>query len=615
MALDRSQWERTADELLDAVVPHFSPERAAVHIPGGRESTSGRQSDGLQGFARTFLLAAFRMAQAPDDRRTALADRYRTGLVAGTDPKSPAVWPEIRDSSPAMAEAAAVAMALAETKPWVWDKLSLDQQTHVVDWFVQIHGKVFVPNNWLWFQVIINAFLASVGAPWRQNEVERNLKVIDSWYRGAGWYTDGPGLNFDHYNGWSMHFYAAMWCRQWGDQKDAERAQLFRRRLWEYLDDARHLIGADGGVLHMGRSLIYRFAAASPFWAGALVGATPLSPGETRRAASVILEHFLERGCRTDDGLLTMGWYREFLNMAQPTAGPASPYAAGKGFVGLLLPPDHETWTAEEAPLPIERGDFVRSMSGPGWLAIGSHLDGIVRVASHRGHHAKPGRKAHDPHYSKLAFSTAAAPDVAPDGGEVGVDNQVVLIDADGVGSWRARFRCLAMGDRFAGSVAEAGDGVVVGGGDLAAPQETERIEVWSVASGGGAEVRVVHVSTVAPRLVVLGGWAVAGEFEPTRGLGNRDATVVAPNKLVSRIVGLTGFDSPGVDVATDANAFGPVSATPWVSSGVPVQGEWIGIAHVWLGRGEAPAVPTVDIRGHQVLIDGVPTVELLQSR
>ena len=54
---------------------------ALINLPGPA-SRSGERSDGLEGFARTFLLAAFRMSQSD---RGDLAEWYATG----TDPRSP----------------------------------------------------------------------------------------------------------------------------------------------------------------------------------------------------------------------------------------------------------------------------------------------------------------------------------------------------------------------------------------------------------------------------------------------------------------------------------------------------------------------------------------------
>src|SRR5688572_12539244 len=59
----RAHWEGMADHLLDAVVPHAVPGYAQYRLPG-RPSGSGLSSDGLEGYARTFMLAAFRIAGA-----------------------------------------------------------------------------------------------------------------------------------------------------------------------------------------------------------------------------------------------------------------------------------------------------------------------------------------------------------------------------------------------------------------------------------------------------------------------------------------------------------------------------------------------------------------------
>lgn len=52
--------------MLAAVRPHASAGHALIHLPGPA-GASGRHSDGLEGYARTFLLAAFRLAGAGDE--------------------------------------------------------------------------------------------------------------------------------------------------------------------------------------------------------------------------------------------------------------------------------------------------------------------------------------------------------------------------------------------------------------------------------------------------------------------------------------------------------------------------------------------------------------------
>ena len=130
--------------------------------------------------------------------------------------------------------------------------------------------------------------------------------------RADGWMSDGPERAYDHYVGWALHLYPTLWARMAGAadlaaaRRDRDVAALDR-----FLRDAVALVGADGSPLIQGRSLIYRFAAAAPFWVGALAGV----PSVSRRASCAHAAD--QRRARTSpttarpttDGLLTLGWH------------------------------------------------------------------------------------------------------------------------------------------------------------------------------------------------------------------------------------------------------------------------------------------------------------------
>src|SRR5690606_40956629 len=102
------------------------------------------------------------------------------------------------------------------------------------------------------------------------------------------------------------------------------RRPAYLSRLERFLHGAVHLVGADGSPLIQGRSLTYRFAAATPFWAGARAGVATPAPGLLRRAASGIARHFAEHGAPGDDGLLTLGWHAPWRPIAQTYSGTGS---------------------------------------------------------------------------------------------------------------------------------------------------------------------------------------------------------------------------------------------------------------------------------------------------
>jgi hypothetical protein len=572
----REHWIAVADLLLDGVRRYASGGYAAINVPGPK--SRNHRDNGLEGFARTFLLAAYRLAASDGHAPGDLIDRYSVGLRTGTDPRSKEAWPPIEDRGQPIVEAALIALALHETRRWIWEELDDSTRQRAVAWLSGIQGKRTALNNWVLFPVIVQAFLKSVGAPYRQEEIDRNLDIVDSWYRRDGWYTDGPGQSYDHYVGWGLHFHTLMWCRIDGDRSDPARAAIYRRRAFRFLEQYRLLFASDGAPLYHGRSLTYRFAVAAPFWAAALLDSTPLAPGETRRIASGALRHFLDRGAARN-GLLTLGWHGEFLPMLQPYSGHGSPYWGSKGFCGLLLPAKHPVWTAEEEPMAVERSDFCVAMPEPGFLVHGTSSDGIVRVASHCSDHfplplryprrslrrravgriaraldgpRQPPPPPADPHYAKLAYSTHTAPECEPNDSDV--DNQVTLIRPDGAASRRVRIHCLGVADRFAASVFYPRE-----------PAVAERIETVAIVRGR-VELRLHHVSAPYGGTVHGGGFAIASSRPPDALAGDGWSLVRRADGLTSFVAPLHGFDATGVQRNEKTNPLGQYSATPYVT-------------------------------------------------
>ncbi len=594
----RAHWEAVADRLLEALVPYATPGFAQYRLPG-RTSWSGAHSDGLEGFARSFLLASFRIAGASGDPAQdphagagsggragqspvdALVERYARGLTAGTDPDGDETWPEIAERSQPMVEAASIAIGLHETRRWIWDRLDGKVQQRVVDWFSGFIGNRTVDNNWRLFQVVSEQFLSSVGAPYRQSDIDGGLDRIEDWYLGDGWYTDGDGRSFDYYNGWAMHFYPLLWARiahAGGRVTDRGRVAAYHDRLRQFLDGYQHFFGSDGAPVHQGRSLTYRFASAAPVWMGALTDSTPLAPGLTRRLASGALRHFVDRGAPDGQGLLRLGWYESFLPVTQAYSGPASPYWASKGFLGLLLPAGHPVWTEPELPLPIEESDRYTALPAPGWLLHGTRGDGIVRLLNHGSDDNRPDDPdaGDDPHYSKLAYSSRTAPQTAPAVWQRRVDGHIALLSADGTPSRRTVIHPLAVSERAASSWHAA---------LLPGHERPYRITTTALPYGP-CEVRVHHIE--APDGLVEGraGWpgsgltvrdgghAVAGPGRPHAGSGDSWALARRDDGLTSAVVALYGWERAAVEHAADANAFGRESAVPHLTAPVRARQE-----------------------------------------
>ncbi|EFK98262.1 conserved hypothetical protein [Streptomyces sp. SPB78] len=630
----RARWGRLADDMLRAVRPYASERHALIRLPGPA-SASGEWSDGLEGFARTFLLAAFRLRGEDGHDPHGFAEWYARGLAAGVDPGSPERWPTFAEANQAKVEAASIALALHETRPWIWDRLSERTRTQLLDWLGLMVGTDMPQNNWIWFQGVTEAFARTVGGQWRQEDLDRTIATTEEWYQGGGWYSDGltggAHRNHDHYNGWAMHLYPLWFTRVLGAQAPEGLAERYRERLRLFLADWRHLVGGNGAPLFQGRSLTYRWAALAPLWTGALFDASPVTPGETRGLAARTLSYFTENGALTEDGLLSLGWHRPFRGLLQVYSGPASPYWASKGFAGLLLPASHPVWTAEPEPLAAERGDFTRTLDGPGWLVTGTAADGVVRVVNHGGDHSDPARPwPDDPHYARLGYSTHATPEYPADAGAGAWEASATLVDEAGRAAHRRPVERLSVADGTGVSRSRAHWPVDAAGATwdpFGGPPAAFRTGPWlTVGSAvrGSVEVRVARVDPAVPgdapaERVRFGGWALPVGTEPVRepeaapggraesGAGPRGeggtgtfadapsdepgrASVTSPDGLVSAVTDLGGLPLGSVRSGTGCSPLALDSATPLLTSPEAATPGTVYAAAVHLGAG-APAV------------------------
>lgn len=396
----RAHWEHAADRLIAGARRHTSPGGARVDFsPGGSDTV-----DQLEGFARTFLLAAIRLAGAAG-QLPGLAEHYRKAVRNGVAGAAGERWPDLADHSQQTVEAAAIALGLHLTRPWVWDALDGDAQGALLGWLGQERGLWCADNNHVLLGATIAAFTTAAAGGTHSDDVDAALDRIDDWYAGDGWYSDGEGRRFDHYNAWTFHFYPLLICGMLGTGMGARR-EVYRDRLAMFLDGYQHLFGADGSPLLQGRSLTYRWGVLAPFWLAHLEGVAAISPGRTRRLASGVLRHFLDRGADAD-GILSLGWHGPSADILQNYSAAGSPYWASKGFLGLLLPDAHPCWTSQEEPLALELHDVRHVLSGPQWLVDARRSDGIARVHN-GGSDGHPQRD--EPLYRRLAFTTATVP-------------------------------------------------------------------------------------------------------------------------------------------------------------------------------------------------------------
>lgn len=628
----REDWVAYADRLLAAVQPWASPGGSQICLPG-QPGGYGADIDGLEGFTRTFLLAGFRIAGARGEGVDDLIAFYTRGIKNGVDPDASDRWVRLDEHPQAKVEAASLALILDMTRPWIWERLDEVTQNRVIDYLSPIVGDASYPkNNWLWFRVVVQTFLRSVGGPWSPADIASDLAAHDSYYRTAGWYSDGTERAFDHYVGWAMHLYPALWARMQGaSELAAGREAKDKERLERFLQDAVNLIGGDGSPLIQGRSLVYRFAAAASYWAGAFSEVETVPLGQLRRAAEMIVTHFAERGVPDENDLLTLGWFGTWRRLAQNYSGTGSPYWAVKGLIGIALPADHPVWHAPAEPLPIEKHDVCLAIEAPGWVVAGTTADGIIRVVNHGTDHALEGDLVGDsPIYARTAYSTSTAPLHDGRAWAEPLEQSVVLVRDDGSASHRAGMRLL--GTAALGEIGVAGSRITA---HFIAPSQTQTrhgsgivgdvslagtITVWSLTRGAW-EVRFARVEELADastHTLRIGGWPVAGEHLDI------SAGSIRNESIESHLVALgaegtfsaerrDGASPLALNVAVPVLRF-PVVVGEWFATAIALRGvetsavEAPSLEHIqsgfsitWQDGTRTRALPT----DHRIVVDG----------
>ncbi|MGO3885983.1 MAG: DUF2264 domain-containing protein [Mycetocola sp.] len=661
----REQWTAAADRLLAAAREWVSPSGARI-TPPGAEGGYGHDVDGLEGFARTLLLVGFRLAGEPVNAPHApelddLAEFYRRGIAAGVDPSNPDRWVRMDEHAQAKVEAASIAVALDMTRSWIWDRLDAATRQRVIDYLAPVVGDTTYPQtNWLWFRVVVETFLRSVGGPWSATDISDDLALHDELTRADGWISDGYERSYDHYVGWALHVYPVLWSRMQGAGDLGEgRITADVAALDRYLQDAVHLVGADGAPLMQGRSLIYRFAAAAPFWIGVVAEVPSQSPGRLRSIAERIVHHFERHNAPDQNDQLTLGWHHEWTPLAQSYSGPGSPYWAVKGFLGLMLPADHPVWTADAEKLPVELGDRIRVVRPAGWVISTTADDGIARIANHGTDHALAGALSGDsPLYARIGYSTAAAPLADAAAWEQPIEQSVALVDRAGRATHRTAMTLCDVhidGETAEDSAVGTGNGTSVGTGPVTGVAASTWDAHWITPDpsahrhGSGLEgtvkiagtltvvsilrraweLRLSRVDALAepgtPLRLRIGGWALAGPGDAVTGSASGSRAILTAGELSSVIeaVPVNGTISHADAVIVrrhDASMLGPDAAVPTLELVANADAGWTATLITLSGTGTPPppaSAVTVQISGTVAAVtwpDGLTSTSTLQT-
>ena len=338
--------------LLDPLRPLYSQSGARLRI-GHTGVTYDKPAIELEGFSRPlWALAPFWLGGGEDAEFERI---YQNGLAHGADPAHPDYWGDTGDYDQCFVEMAAIAAAILEVPEKVWTPLADRDKQNLAKWLYSINEHYIPRCNWLFFQVLVNLALDSVGMPTDLDAAARAMDEVDTWYVADGWYSDGaPDVKpqKDYYIPWAIQYYGILYS-VFAAGRDPERAARYRERALAFGRQYVHWFDADGAALPFGRSLSYRFAQCA-FWSACVwAGLEPLPLPVMKGLIVRNFRWWLQKPIFDRDGLLTVGYCYPNFYMAEQYNAPGSPYWAMKSFLVLALPEDHPFWAAEAAPLDL----------------------------------------------------------------------------------------------------------------------------------------------------------------------------------------------------------------------------------------------------------------------
>lgn len=374
-------YEKLFRYFVEGFAAYRTPLGANAIYPG-LPSRNGPDADMLEGFSRVApLMGAWVYSGRPatlrlhDGTVLDLGETFQRGLISGTDPTSPEYWGHITDLNQRIIEAADIALTLWLFGERAWSPLTKKQKNNVAEWLREVEGKLVSDNNWHLFPVLIHCVLNSFGIPSIRQKALDHYGRFKEFYRGNGWFSDGPDEIFDYYNAWSMH-YQLYWIEQVDQAWDPDFISNTRR---EFLATYRYLFGPRGFPV-IGRSICYRMAAPVALIFGQSTDPDVIAPGEARRALDLTWSGFINRGA-VRSGNVTQGFCGPDPRILDNYSGPASCLWALRSLIAAFaLPEKSAFWIGQPGKLPIENSSYKIEIPELHWRIEGDQETGSIRI-------------------------------------------------------------------------------------------------------------------------------------------------------------------------------------------------------------------------------------------
>lgn len=355
---DRSYWIATLTKVCGPVLTHLAADQLKAKMPveaptGGPETR--RVFSHLEAFGRTVagLAPWIETFGHHGGEAAATALQVRRGLDRATNPAA-ADFMNFNQGGQALVDTAFLAYGLLLAPQTLWQPLAGDVKSRVASALRATRVLKPANNNWLLFSAMVEACLASIGAEWLPEPIDKAVRSLESWYKGDGAYGDGAEFHWDYYNSYVIHPFLTTVLQTMTpiDPRWHEYEARVSARALRYAAVQERMIAPDGSFPPLGRSLSYRCGAfhhlAHQAWRGLLPAG--VTAAQARGALTAVIRRTLEPAGTFDaEGWLRVGLCGAQPFLAEPYISTGSLYLCTLAFHPLGLPPAHSFWSAPAA--------------------------------------------------------------------------------------------------------------------------------------------------------------------------------------------------------------------------------------------------------------------------
>lgn len=353
---DRAKWLSALDRIAKPLLTNMSKGELRKNMPVKSNAVNikkRREVTHLEALGRLVTGISPWLELGPDQTiegrmRAEYIELTLQSIQHGVNPSSPDYLNFNQGRQP-LVDAAFLAHGILRARTQLWDRLDKFTQDRLIEELKSTRGIKPGENNWLFFSAMVEAALKEFTGTWEFDRVQYALEKHKEWYKGDGWYGDGPQLHLDYYNSFVIQpmMVEILSIMKKHNVDGAEFYDVEIPRYQRYAAIQERFISPEGTYPPIGRSLAYRFGA---FYALSDVSfrkllPNPVEPSQVRSALSSVIHRQINAPGTFDDH----GWLQVGFAGYQPAIGESyistgSLYLCSAVFIALGLPESDCFW-------------------------------------------------------------------------------------------------------------------------------------------------------------------------------------------------------------------------------------------------------------------------------